>query len=364
MFTIGVMTGTSMDGIDACLADLSSPRPRRVASLHSPLSAGLQSRLQRIQMSHWDTDPLLQVAQASRELMLAIAPVVRSLMQESPEPVRAVGVHGQTVRHWPEQGLSLQLAAPAVLAEALGIDVVSDFRSRDLAAGGQGAPLVPPFHAAILAGQHQGPVAVLNLGGIANLTLLDGAEVLGFDTGPANTLMDLWCQAHLGQPYDAGGQWAASALPDPTLVGQMKSDPFFARRGPKSTGRDYFSMDWLQAQLRASGAAHPPVVVQASLLALTVETVSDALPRSLEALYLCGGGSRNEALRLALSRLLPAACALRTTEAMGWPEQDIEAGAFAWLAGQHLLGRPANRPAVTGSAGLRVLGSLTPGLRR
>lgn len=361
MYTIGVMTGTSMDGIDACLVDLRSRRPRRVASRHQPMPAALRAELQQVQTSQWHEDPLLQAARAGQTLMRAIVPVVLPLIEQSPEPVRAVGIHGQTVRHWPEHGISLQLAAPALLAELLGLDVVSDFRSRDLAAGGQGAPLVPPFHAALVEGRHEGTVAVLNLGGIANLSLIEAGEVLGSDLGPANTLMDLWCEAHLGQPYDTDGRWAASAAPSSPLLARLHADPFFHRSGPKSTGRDSFSMDWLQAHLSGLGEALSPATVQASLLALTVRLLLEAIPPQTEAVYLCGGGAHNATLVRALRAGLPPDCRLETTAALGWPVEDVEAAAFAWLAGEHLLRNPGNRPRVTGAEGLRLLGSLTPG---
>jgi len=365
MLIIGVMTGTSMDGIDACLVDLSQPTPRHIESAHADMPQPLRDQLSRIQTSQWESDPLLQVATASQSLMRAIAPVVERLRAASPSAIRAVGIHGQTVRHWPSEGLSLQLAAPAVLAELLMLDVVHDFRSRDLAAGGQGAPLVPPFHAALLAGRHCGPVAVLNLGGIANVSLIHGDSVRGFDTGPANTLMDLWCQRHLNQPFDAEGAWACSAAPDEGLLRRLLSDPFFTTAGPKSTGRDDFSLEWLERHLHAHSQTYrpapTPAVVQATLLALTVQSVIAQLPEDLHALYLCGGGVRNTALIRALeSTLKPRGCAVMTTEALGWPADDVEAGAFAWLAGQCLLGRAGNHPAVTGARGPRVLGSITP----
>jgi anhydro-N-acetylmuramic acid kinase len=361
MQIIGVMTGTSMDGIDACLVDLSQPRPVRVASQHAPMPEGLREALHRIQVGDWREDPLLQAAKASQALMLALVPVVDLLRHASPNPVRAIGVHGQTVRHWPEQGISLQLAAPALLAERLGIDVVSDFRSRDLAAGGQGAPLVPPFHAAIVHGRHQGAVAVLNLGGIANLSLIEDEKVRGFDTGPANTLMDLWSAEHLGLPFDAEGQWAASAEPNQALLARMLEDPYFSRPWPKSTGRDYFSLGWLQRHLESFGQRIHPATVQASLLALTAQTILAQIPHQTQAVYLCGGGARNTALVSALRAGLPEHCTLQDTEVLGWPAEDIEAGAFAWLAGQHLRGLAGNEPGVTGAHGPRVLGSLTPG---
>lgn len=365
MLIIGVMTGTSMDGIDACLVDLSQATPRRVDSRHAAMPAPLREQLGQIQTSQWESDPLLQVARASQALMQAIAPVVAHLRESSPGPVRAIGIHGQTVRHWPSQGLSLQLAAPATLAELLMLDVVHDFRSRDLAAGGQGAPLVPPFHAAMVAGRHVGPVAVLNLGGIANVSLIHGDALGGFDTGPANTLMDLWCQRHFHQAFDAEGTWASSTSPDERLLRRLLSDPFFHASPPKSTGRDHFSLEWLERHLHAHRQAYgpepSPTVVQATLLALTVQSVIDQLPQDLSALYLCGGGVRNLALIRALEdQLKPRGCAVLTTEALGWPAEDVEAGAFAWLAGQCLLGHPGNHPSVTGARGPRVLGSITP----
>ena len=281
--------------------------------------------------------------------------------------VRAVGAHGQTVRHRPGEfdatGYTVQLLNGALLAELCGIDVVCDFRSRDVAAGGQGAPLVPAFHAALWA-QPGLAQAVLNLGGIGNLSLLaaDGS-VAGFDCGPGNALMDLWCERHLGQAYDHDGEWAAGGEVIQPLLQAFLSEPYFGRAPPKSTGRDLFSADWLERHLALCGqpdwAAQD---IQATLVELTATAAVHALKRHAPAsqrLLVCGGGALNGYLMGRLAALLPE-LTVQATDTLGLPALQVEAAAFAWLAHAHLERRPGNRPEVTGTAGLRVLGALYP----
>jgi anhydro-N-acetylmuramic acid kinase len=280
--------------------------------------------------------------------------------------VRAVGVHGQTVRHRPSEfdgvGYTVQLNNPALLAELCGIDVVADFRSRDVAAGGQGAPLVPAFHRALF-GRADATVAVLNLGGIANISVIGAdATTTGFDCGPANVLIDLWCERHLGAPFDREGAWAAGGVVSAPLLTRLQADPYFDRPPPKSTGLDYFNAGWLDRLLARRGVAEAPRDVQSTLLQLTVNTVAAALQRQAAAaseLIVCGGGAYNSELmrrvRIALPRVL-----VRRSDDLGLPANQIEAAAFAWLAHRFLLRQPGNLPAVTGARGPRILGALYP----
>ncbi|HEX7639719.1 MAG TPA: anhydro-N-acetylmuramic acid kinase, partial [Burkholderiaceae bacterium] len=281
--------------------------------------------------------------------------------------VRAVGAHGQTVRHRPGEfdgaGFTLQLNNGALLAELAGIDVVSDFRTRDLAAGGQGAPLVPAFHQAVFGGVPGR--AVLNVGGIANLTLLQdagGVPLRGFDCGPGNALMDHWCRRHTGAPYDDDGRWAAAGRVDPALLARLLADAYFAKPPPKSTGRDLFNPGWLARALDAAPAGLAPVDVQATLLEFTARAAIDALrthaPASTE-LLVCGGGARNGALMRRLAASWPG-LSVAATDAAGLPAQQVEAVAFAWLARRFVERQPGNHPAVTGAAGPRILGALHP----
>lgn len=379
---IGLMSGTSLDGVDGVIvawdAQEGSPAAGRVvAHVHQPMPEALRAALLALQTP--GPNELHRAQQAGVALARVYAEVVQVLLTRSALPasaIAAIGAHGQTVRHLPpghpalgadEAPYTLQLLAPAWLAERTGIAVVADLRSRDIAAGGQGAPLVPAFHRAAFGTPGQA-VAVVNIGGIANATLLraDGT-VTGFDTGPGNVLLDGWCQRHTGQPYDADGAWGRQGHPDAALLQALLADPWLARRGPRSTGRDRYHLDWLDTVLRQ----HPslrPADVQATLAAFTVETVVQALmhadwgpdgPGSLQRVLVCGGGARNRQLMNGLSeRLWPVP--VEPTDLHGWPAEQVEAAAFAWLAAQHLRGAAGNVPEVTGAAGPRVLGALYP----
>lgn len=364
---IGLMSGTSLDGVDGVLAEFDGDALTLQAHVHSPFAPALRDELLALN-TRGQADELHRAALAANGLAETYAQVVQTLleaMQLAAGAVRAVGAHGQTVRHQPGAfdgvGYTLQLLNGALLAERCGIDVVCDLRSRDVAAGGQGAPLVPAFHAARFARPHA-DVAVLNVGGIANLTLLgrDGT-VRGFDCGPGNALMDHWVQRHHGEPFDADGRWAASATPDAALLAALLADPFFARQPPKSTGRDLFHPGWLDERLSAHGALAPERV-QATLLALTARSASDAVRRHAPEstlLRVCGGGARNTALMRGLQALLPGV-EVRSTDADGVAPEHVEALAFAWLARAFVQGQPGNLPGVTGAAGLRRLGALYP----
>jgi anhydro-N-acetylmuramic acid kinase len=367
---IGLMSGTSMDGVDGVLADFAdtpdAPALRVIADAHVAMPPSLGAEL--LALNTAGADELQRAALAANALVRLQAEVVARLLNDAmlePEAVRAVGSHGQTVRHRPGQfdgtGFTIQLNNGALLAEACGVDVVCDFRSRDVAAGGQGAPLVPAFHQAIFGGADAR--AVLNIGGIANLTLLPGPGVTmlgGFDTGPGNALMDHWCRMHTGKRYDDGGRWAASGRVDPSLLAVLLADDFFQKAPPKSTGRDLFNADWLARAL--AGAAASPADVQATLLELTARSAVDALlaqaPATRE-LLVCGGGALNEALMARLAALRPGLRVAPTDEA-GLPAMQVEATAFAWLARQFCERRPGNHPHVTGAAGPRILGALHP----
>ncbi len=352
------MSGTSVDGVDGVVADFALPPCRTLAHAHVGFDPGLRAELSALQRK--GPDELHRSALAANALMDACAATVAALLTGAGlerAAVAAIGVHGQTVRHRPELGYTMQLANPARLAETTGITVVADFRSRDVAAGGQGAPLVPAFHAALFgrADRHR---VVVNIGGIANLTDLPPAgPVRGFDTGPGNTLLDAWCERNTGQAFDRDGAWAARGNVIATLLDALLADPYFSEAPPKSTGRDHFNLRWLQRYL---SAALPPVDVQRTLTALTAQTIADAIVAQCAGateVLVCGGGAHN----LTLMRDLAAALhprALTTTAAQGVPVNEVEALAFAWLAREALAGRPGNLPAVTGARGLRVLGAI------
>lgn len=349
-----------------------------LASAYIPFPPDLRARLLALQVS--GPDEIEREALAANELARSFAECVRQLLAQAklpPGAVRAVGVHGQTVRHRPELGFTRQTNNPALLAELCGIDTIADFRSRDVAAGGQGAPLVPAFHQAVF-GQPGKARVVLNLGGIANISVLaaDGS-VGGFDTGPGNVLLDGWVARHLGKEYDAGGAWGGSGAVLPGLLESMLREPYFALPPPKSTGRDLFHMAWLARHLAAAsavvgdvvgggggGQALPPTAaadVQATLMALTAETVAEAVARhapGADAVYVCGGGACNGALLRCLEAALRRrgqAAGLFSSTALGVEPNQVEALAFAWLAQRFTERLPGNLPAVTGARGLRIL---------
>lgn len=369
---IGLMSGTSLDGVDGVLVDLGAPEvprcaPRVLAHQHRPFDSALRAELTALQGV--SDDELARGARAANALVQTYAQVVAALLVAAgvdPGDVRAIGAHGQTVRHQPRPldatGYTLQLNAPALLAELCGIDVVADFRSRDVAAGGQGAPLVPAFHRACFAPVDGGAIGVLNLGGIANLTLLAGDTTVGFDCGPANALMDHWCERHTGRLYDRDGRWAASGRVLQPLLDAMLAAPYFAMPPPKSTGRDLFNPAWLEPQLALHAAGASAQDVQATLAELTAVSVARDLrahaPGCRE-LLVCGGGACNTHLLRRLCALL-APMAVRTTAERDLQPTQVEATAFAWLARQFVLRRPGNLVSVTGAAGPRVLGALYP----
>ena len=357
---VGLMSGTSLDGVDAALVDFSLAKPTVLATAYLPYTAELRDAL--LTLHQPASDELHQAAMLSQQLARIYAAAVESVLAKAgiaASGVRSIGCHGQTIRHQPLLGYTLQLNNPALLAELCGICVVADFRSRDIAAGGQGAPLVPAFHAALFGDSHRHR-AILNVGGIANLTNLNpGQATQGFDCGPGNILLDAWTQRHLGQAYDARGQWAASGHELPELLTNLLAHPFFAQEPPKSCGREQFNLDWLSGFLNHRDT---PADVQATLLALTAVSTQQAVQRwcgAVNELYVCGGGAHNTALMNRLSTLMPHIKVL-TTDALGLPADWVEAAAFAWLAWRTLHNLPGNLPEVTGAQGPRLLGAIYP----
>ncbi len=358
------MSGTSLDGVDGVLADFSDAQPRVLAHHAQPFAPALKQEL--LALNTPSDNELHRAALAANNLVRVYAQTVQALLTATPTAalyVRAIGAHGQTVRHQPGAydgtGYTLQLNNPALLAELTGIDVVADFRSRDVAAGGQGAPLVPVFHQGLF-GQAHHTVGVLNIGGIANLSVLHAnGDVVGFDCGPGNALLDHWCQIHTGQAYDNNGAWGASGTVMEPLLQVLLAEPFLQQVPPKSTGRDLFHPTWLARQL--SEFAHAkPVDVQATLTALTahacVNDVQRHAPDATE-LIVCGGGALNGLLMQRLQAGLPHVQVLSSAE-RGMPPLQVEAAAFAWLARQTVLGLPGNLPKVTGAQGARILGGI------
>jgi len=357
---IGIMSGTSLDGIDAALVDLSQDSPRLVSSHYQPYAEPLIEALLALhQASH---NELHQSQLIANRLAHEYADATQVLLKKAgiaAGSVQAIGCHGQTVRHRPEHGYSIQLNNAALLAELAGIHVVSDFRSRDIAAGGQGAPLVPAFHDKMLRHPNIHRI-ILNIGGIANLTdLRPNGTTIGFDSGPGNLLLDAWISRHQGKPYDKDGAWAASGKVIPALLQKLLTESFFAAAPPKSTGRDLFNLAWLGRFLTGSEALAD---VQATLLALTGDSITAAVQRfcaGAKEIYLCGGGAHNAALVSYLQRSLPLH-RIQKTEELGIAADWMEAIAFAWLAQQALHLRPANLPAVTGAKHSCVLGAIFP----
>lgn len=363
---IGLMSGTSLDGVDAVLADFSGPRCQVLR--HHALGFDPDLRSELLALNTSGADELHRAALAANALARCYAQAVQAVLQAADIPasaVQAIGAHGQTVRHRPGAfdgtGYTLQLNNPALLAECTGIRVVADLRSRDVAAGGQGAPLVPAFHQ-FQFGQPGQDALVLNIGGIANLSVLraDGS-VLGFDCGPGNALMDHWCQQHRGEPFDRDGAWAASGQVVPALLQQMQAEPYLHQSPPKSTGRDLFNPSWLEQHLRHCPSASA-ADVQATLLELTASACAESVVRYRKnsiLLAVCGGGAFNGRLMARLQALLPNLL-VQPTDTLGLPAQQVEAAAFAWLARQCLLGLPGNLPSATGAQGARVLGAIYP----
>jgi len=360
---IGLISGTSIDGIDAVLAGFDpedqSP-PRLIASVSVPYSHALQQQLRRLCAGQGSLRDFGEAHVAVAEEFAAAALQLLELARPDAGQVMAIGSHGQTVLHAPTgpSRYSLQLGDPGRLAVLTGLPVVADFRNADIALGGQGAPLVPPFHRAAFARADRSR-AVLNVGGIANLTLLPVAgAVRAFDTGPGNTLLDAWARRHLGQPFDHDGAWAAGHQADEALLAALLADPYFAAPPPKSTGPEYFNLRWLEGHLQALPELPEAGCVQATLAALTAESIARALAAAgpFDELGVCGGGAHNSELMRQLRRRLPMPVA--TTGGWGLEPDWVEATAFAWLARERLHGRPGNLPSATGARQPMALGGL------
>jgi anhydro-N-acetylmuramic acid kinase len=372
-----------MDGVDAALVDFSQEKPLVVGTESIKFAPELRADLMALNST--GPNELHRAALAANALMRQYAQAVHVLLGKSslgPQDICAIGAHGQTVRHLPQlfdgTGYTLQLCQPSLLAELTGIDVVADFRSRDVAAGGQGAPLAPFFHQSWFA-QSDKSIGVLNIGGISNLTVLQGSGgVIGFDCGPGNALMDFWCERHTGQTFDEAGAWAGQGQINEALLAQLLSDPYFQQLPPKSTGRDLFNTEWLLLQWMPYASDAAPNI-QRTLLELTARCIADAvmrqaspLPASLtmspptlpptsqiSELIVCGGGAYNLFLMQRLQALLPNITVISSAE-RGLPPQDVEATAFAWLARQCVLRQALPLQQVTGARGARILGGIYP----
>lgn len=359
---LGLISGTSVDGIDAALVAF-DPAPRIVFGRTYALPAALAADVLRLSQANASV-PLDEIGRLDTRIGIAFADAAMQALADGGVErgqVLAIGSHGQTLRHDP-RGLApftQQLGDPNVIAETTGITTVADFRRRDVAAGGQGAPLMPAFHAAVLAGA-DADRAVLNLGGIANLTLLPrSGPVRGFDTGPANGLMDAWCRLHVGAAFDRDSAFAGRGKVDEPLLARLLDDAWFSLPPPKSTGRDHFQLEWLRARL---GDDIDAADVQATLCELSAATIADALlanQPSTRSLLACGGGVHNPMLMRRLAERLPQVI-VASTATVGLDPDFIEAAGFAWLARETLAGRPGNLPAVTGARGPRVLGAIHP----
>ena len=366
---IGLMSGTSLDGIDAVLAKIGpNGETSAVEAVCMSFAPDLRKALFELQTP--GPNELDRERRAGNALALAYAEAVVTLLNKAnlqAFDITAIGAHGQTVRHQPHLGdlaYTHQTLNPALLAEKTGIDVIADFRSRDLAAGGQGAPLVPAFHAQQFSATKN--IAVLNIGGIANLTLLpNGGEITGFDCGPGNMLMDAWIHQHQGNAFDENGKWALQGKVNTELLARMLSDLFFTKAPPKSTGRDDFHLNWLQEKL--GDVNHSIEDVQATLLHLSAHSALEALVRhapQTQKLIVCGGGARNQALmnllKVKAQHFFKEPLEITTSDSVGIDPQLVEGLAFAWLAWAHKEKRPANLPAVTGAKGPRILGACYP----
>lgn len=361
MLYIGIMSGTSLDGIDICVVDIAN-QCSLIASHYLPMPSNLKADLLALCSS--STDEIARAALAEQQWVeLAVQGIDTLLAQINLKPadIRAIGSHGQTIRHEPSQGFTVQIGNPALLAELSNICVVSDFRRRDMAAGGQGAPLVPAFHE-MLFKQRKTTCAIINIGGFSNVTLLsEGLPTRGFDCGPGNVLLDAWIQDRQQVAFDKNGDWAASGQVNQALLENMLEEPFFNTQGPKSTGRELFNLNWLKRMLNQQQAIADQDV-QSTLAQFTAVTVADAIIQAqptTQEVWVCGGGAHNADLLQRLNQALPN-CSVAATDDIGVSADWMEAMAFAWLAHCCLERIPGNRPAVTGARGQRVLGAIYP----
>ena len=356
-FFIGLMSGTSLDGMDAVLVDFNEA-PKIINHSYVPYDDVLKKSLLGLHVSH--TNELEESALIGNIISHKAFEAIETLLKKthlSSKDIKAIGFHGQTIRHQPQKGYSLQIGNPALLAELSSINVIADFRSRDIAAGGQGAPLVPAFHKEIFSHDtiHR---AIINIGGIANITDLNPkTSIFGFDSGPGNLLLDCWAKIHLNQAFDKEGAWAQKGQLIPELLDAFLLDTYFGKAPPKSSGRDHFNEVWLNKHLQKSYANQD---IQRTLLELTALSIANAIHtylKNVSEIYLCGGGALNSFLIDRLKSLMPDT-QIQLTDVLGVATQYVEAAAFAWLAKQSLFSKPGNLPEVTGAKGLRILGSL------
>lgn len=364
IFYIGIMSGTSLDGLDIALIKL---EPNKISQLVASRYVAMPEHLKKeiLALCNSGYDELARAAVIEQDWADLAAVGIEKLLQQvqlSPSAIRAIGSHGQTVRHEPDRGFTIQLSNGALLAELTGISVVTDFRSRDVAAGGQGAPLVPAYHEMLFKCPNQSR-AILNVGGFSNLSLLAPNKIThGFDCGPGNVLVDSWIAVKQGKAYDDKGKWAASAEPNQQLLKILLADDFFQKIGPKSTGRELFNLRWLESKLAEYNHPVADDIIQSTLLELTVQSIVQSLMASqpfTDELIVCGGGALNDELLKRLQYNLPHAKVVTSTKYGVSPEW-LEAMAFAWLAHCCLENVPANRPTVTGAKGLRILGAIYP----
>lgn len=358
---IGLMSGTSLDGIDAGLVDFSAGKIQLISFHYQPFSAELRQTINQISQAN-QAISLLDFGHLDSQLAYLFAEASLAVIKQAqlqPKDIAAIGSHGQTIYHAPDTqyGFSLQIGDPNRIAELTGITTIADFRRRDIAAGGQGAPLVPAFHQAVF-GNSDTTTTVLNIGGIANISILNHDQVLGFDTGPGNTLLDYWHQTHCNHAYDKNGSWASTGTVNTNLLNQFKQDDYFKLAPPKSTGKEYFSAAWLTQQLRHFQIL-PPVDVQATLCQLSADTIAEAINHhasSSKQVLVCGGGIHNQNLisRLQNQLTMPVI----STAEFGLNPDHVEAIAFAWLARQTLNHLPGNLPSVTGAKAPVILGGI------
>ncbi len=364
---IGLMSGTSMDGIDSAIIEFKQNNIKLIASYSHPIPKKLQQAIEPLFLP--GSDDIDALGRADQQLGVCFAQAATTLLKQEglqANDITAIGSHGQTVRHRPPSDntphpFTLQIADPNIIAARTGITTVADFRRRDMALGGQAAPLAPAFHQAAFHSQTDNRV-IINIGGISNITFLPAkGTTQGFDTGPGNRLLDEWIRQHQNKPYDDGGQWASQHTSDPLLLKQLKSHPFLHQPAPKSTGREEFNQQWLTQTLKPFKHISPGAV-QATLLAFTTETIADALrtlPGGVDEVFICGGGALNSTLMGHLGNLM-APVNVTSTATLGISPEWVEAAAFAWLARQTLAGLAGNLPTVTGAEGPTVLGGIYP----
>ncbi|WP_165857475.1 anhydro-N-acetylmuramic acid kinase [Marinobacter sp. JSM 1782161] len=361
---IGLMSGTSMDGIDAVLVSFPEDRIHIHTTFSLPYSDTLRQRVSRASLNHATPDELGELDHELGDLFAEAATGVLDKSDFDAGEVAAIGSHGQTIRHqpWGAMPFSMQIGDPNRIAERTGITTVADFRRRDMAAGGQGAPLVPAFHQAYFASRQESR-CIVNFGGIANITWLPKDkpdQAVGFDTGPGNALIDAWCLDQTGRPYDEDGHWARTGTVNEALLEDMLSDAYFRRKPPKSTGKERFNQAWIETVV----ARHPELPahdIQCTLVELTVRSLVMQLPATENLkLFICGGGARNRFLMERLREALPLVD-VETTAVLGLDPQWVESVAFGWLAKRTLEQRPGNLPAVTGARGARILGAIHHG---